>query len=52
MLSSVSCPSLRIISTFSHKRQDFEKKKVTGYKMRVLIFSTHFNHHHHQQQQQ
>ena len=29
-------------STLSHKRHDFPKKKVTEYKMCVLIFSTTF----------
>ena len=39
MLSSAACPALQYFPTFSHKRDDFRKKKVTEEKMRVLIFS-------------
>ena len=43
LLSSVAWPAVQYISTLSHKRYDFrKKKKVIEYKMCVLIFSTDF----------
>jgi hypothetical protein len=33
MLPSVSCPAVPHFPTLSHKRHDFRKKKVVGYKM-------------------
>ena len=39
-LSFVACPALPNFSTLSHKWQDLKKKKVTGHKIHVLIFST------------
>ena len=42
ILSSVTWPALKYFSTFSHNRHHFRKKKVTGHKMCVLIFSTTF----------
>jgi hypothetical protein len=41
ILSSVACPVLQYFSILSHKRHDFQKKKVTENQMRVLIFSTY-----------
>ena len=41
ILSSVACPTLLRFSTLSHKLLDF-RKKVTEYKMCILIFSTNF----------
>jgi len=41
MLSSFACLALQYFSTLSHKRYDF-RKRVTKYKMCVLIFSTTF----------
>jgi hypothetical protein len=38
---SVARPALQYFSTFSHKHQDY-LKKVTEYKMRVLMLSTTF----------
>jgi hypothetical protein len=40
ILSSVSCPALQYISTLSHKRHDFRKKKITEHT--VLISSANF----------
>ena len=42
ILSSVACPTLRYLSTLSHKRHDF-RKNVTKHKMCVLIFSTNLS---------
>ena len=42
MLSSVASPALPCVSTLSHRRHDFRKKKVIEHKMCVLIFSTTF----------
>ena len=39
ILPSVACLAIPYLSTLSHKRNDFGEK-VTGYEMRVLIFST------------
>jgi hypothetical protein len=41
ILPSVACLALQYFST-SHKRHDFQKKKVTQHKMCVLIFSKTF----------
>jgi hypothetical protein len=38
-----ACPTLLNVSTLSHKRHVFRKKKVTEYEMCVLIFSTTFS---------
>jgi len=38
----VSCLALPYFSTLSHKGTIFERKKVIGYKMCVLIFSKTF----------
>ena len=44
IFSSVAYPALTNISIFSHKRQDFrKKKKITDHKMCVLIFSTNLS---------
>ena len=37
ILPSVACPALQNFSTFSHKRNDFRKKKVSEYKICILI---------------
>ena len=42
VLSSVVSPALKYFPTFSHKRHNFLKKKVTEYKMCVLILSITF----------
>jgi hypothetical protein len=42
ILSSVACLAVPNILTF-HKHRDFRKKKVTGHKMCVLIFSTNLS---------
>jgi hypothetical protein len=39
ILSSVACLGLQYLSTFSHKRYDFPRKKL---KMLALVFSTTF----------
>jgi hypothetical protein len=39
ILSSVDCLSVPYVSTLSHKREDFRKKKVIERKMWVLMFS-------------
>ena len=41
ILPSVACPTLRKVSTLSHKEHDF-RANVTEHKMCVLIFSTNF----------
>ena len=43
ILSCVACRSVSYISTLSHKRLHFRKKKVTERKVRVLILSTTFD---------
>jgi len=40
--SSMASLAVHYFSTFSHKRHDFGRKKVTEHKMCVLIFSTTF----------
>ena len=42
ILPPVACPALLCFSTLSHKRHDFQKKKVIEHKMCVLITSTSF----------
>ena len=42
VLLSVTCPAVQYFSTLSHKRKDFEEKKVIKYKTYVLLFSTTF----------
>jgi len=42
ILSSVGCPAVLGFSTLSHKRNDFEEKKIIEHKTRVLTFSTIF----------
>ena len=40
---NVACSAVQYISTLSHKRQDFRKKKnATEHKMSVFIFTTAF----------
>jgi hypothetical protein len=38
----VACPALQHFPTLFHKRHDFRKKKLSEYKMCVLIFSIKF----------
>jgi len=42
ILSSVTCLAFQYFSTFSHKLHNFRKNKLTGHKMRVLIFCATF----------
>ena len=42
ILPSVACTALQNFSTLTHKRRDFQQKKVTEHKMRVLISSKSF----------
>ena len=42
ILSSVACLAMPYFSTFSHKRDDFHKKKCIEHNMCILTFSTNF----------
>ena len=44
ILPSVACPALQYVSEFSHKRQDFRKKKnIIEHEVCVSIFSTNLS---------
>jgi hypothetical protein len=42
ILLSVDCPAVQHFSTLSHKRNDFQGKKITEHKVCVLVSSTAF----------